>query len=56
MQTRQFKISMCLYRVYVNYFTFMQHQVGFFFLVSEYLLEVVAEQPKTKINARAIFW
>lgn len=54
MQARQFKISMCLYRVYVNYFTFMQPQVGFF--VSQYLLEVVAEQPKIKINARAIFW
>lgn len=55
MQARQFKISMCLYRVYVNYFTFMQHQVGFFFVL-EYLLEVFAEQPKIKINARAIFW
>lgn len=54
MQARQFKIFMCLYRVYVNYFTFMQHQVGFFVL--EYLLEVFAEQPKIKINARAIFW
>lgn len=26
------------------------------FFVLEYLLEVVAEQPKTKINGRAIFW
>lgn len=55
MQTRQFKISMCLYRVYVNYFTFMQHQVGFFFWSQNICWKWLPNNQKPKLTLEQSF-